>query len=272
MVVRIPHNVLRCEITWTSWSIDSRDGETDRLLVNGDVVWEKAAHYTCDGWEHGPADFVQHWGGDEDICMVEERVGVQCTGEELHLIFTSEIDQGEQDEAWAFSDVHVHPYGRQDRLETVMQFDNQCMEAAEDNMDLLFEALDHAVCPDDLDAGEGTVGASCYEVRCGRGNNACDEQPRCSHPLEENEVSCCADSDIDGFRHVCRDRQVWGERDTHGMECNHHASYSEAAEFCRAMGGRLCTADEIEAGCTQGTGCSHDSDLVWTSTPGRGGT
>eukprot|EP01052_Picozoa_sp_SAG31_P026691 SAG31_NODE_2438_length_5695_cov_2.851501_2_plen_1345_part_00 len=262
-----------CEITWTSWSIDSRDGETDRLLVNGDVVWEKVAHHSCDGWEHGPSDFVQHYGDGEDICMVMESVEVQCpAGEELHLQFTSEIDESEDNEAWAFSDVHVHPYGRQDRLETVMQFDTQCMEEAEDNMDLLFEALNNAECPEDLNTGEGIGGAACYEIRCGRGENECNEQPRCAEPLEENEVACCADSGVAGFRHVCDEYPVWGERDTHGMACNHAADYAEAREYCRAMGGRLCTADEIDAGCTQGTGCGHDADLVWTSTPGTLGT
>eukprot|EP01052_Picozoa_sp_SAG31_P035388 SAG31_NODE_4264_length_3397_cov_2.164948_1_plen_32_part_10 len=30
---------------------------------------------------------------------------------------------------------------------------------------------------------------------------------------------------------------VWGERDAHGMTCNHGATYVEAVNFCEAMGG-----------------------------------
>jgi hypothetical protein len=33
-----------------------------------------------------------------------------------------------------------------------------------------------------------------------------------------------------------------------------------------SVGGRLCTAEELESGCTRGTGCAHDRDLVWSST------
>ena len=33
------------------------------------------------------------------------------------------------------------------------------------------------------------------------------------------------------------------------------------------MGGRLCTLEEMEAGCTKASGCSHAHDIVWTSTP-----
>ena len=103
--IHIPAGVERCEITWTSWSIDSRDGESDRLAVNDDVVWEKAAHASCAGWEHGPSEFVQQWGGDDDICMSVESVEVMCSGM-LHLHFQSDIDQALADEGWAFSDVH----------------------------------------------------------------------------------------------------------------------------------------------------------------------
>jgi hypothetical protein len=31
------------------------------------------------------------------------------------------------------------------------------------------------------------------------------------------------------------------------------------------LGGRLCTAEEINTDCTRGSGCSHDGDLMWTS-------
>ena len=33
------------------------------------------------------------------------------------------------------------------------------------------------------------------------------------------------------------------------------------------MGARLCSKAELEAGCTAGTGCAHDGDMIWTSEP-----
>lgn len=52
--------------------------------------------------------------------------------------------------------------------------------------------------------------------------------------------------------------------------CQHGLNYDEAVAFCVSASGRLCTATELEAGCTRGTGCQHDADLVWSSTPGVG--
>ena len=31
--IEVPAGVTRCEITWKSWSIDSRDNEADRLII-----------------------------------------------------------------------------------------------------------------------------------------------------------------------------------------------------------------------------------------------
>jgi len=56
------------------------------------------------------------------------------------------------------------------------------------------------------------------------------------------------------------------ERDPNGAACQHALNYDDAMSFCASVGGRLCTAAELEAGCTQGTGCSHDTDLLWSST------
>lgn len=165
----------------------------------------------------------------------------------------------------------VHPFGREDRLNTLMNFDNQCMDEAEANMDFIFHAIDTAICPGDgTDMGGGTTEPECFEVVCGSGDSGCGGTgAHCAEPLDTNAVGCCADSAVAGFTHVCTDRQVWGERDTHEMACNHEASWAEAEVFCAAMGGRLCTQEEMAGGCTRGTGCQHDSDMLWTSTEGH---
>lgn len=45
----------------------------------------------------------------------------------------------------------------------------------------------------------------------------------------------------------------------------HDKTFDEANAFCASVGGRLCTATEVELGCVRGTGCGHDRDLIWTS-------
>jgi hypothetical protein len=42
----------------------------------------------------------------------------------------------------------------------------------------------------------------------------------------------------------------------------------DAVNICSAAGGgRLCSATELQSRCTDATGCGHNSDLVWSSTP-----
>ena len=41
--------------------------------------------------------------------------------------------------------------------------------------------------------------------------------------------------------------------------------FAHAAAICSGAGGRLCTIEEIMGDETQGTGCGHDGDQVWTS-------
>ena len=54
---------------------------------------------------------------------------------------------------------------------------------------------------------------------------------------------------------------------TDASGCVHAATYDQAVAMCAADGARLCTVEEMEAGCTMGTGCDHDVDMIWTSEP-----
>jgi len=45
-------------------------------------------------------------------------------------------------------------------------------------------------------------------------------------------------------------------------------TWAQFKGYCENIGARLCTRDEIKAGEVAGTGCSHDSRGVWSSTPG----
>ena len=75
-------------------------------------------------------------------------------------------------------------------------------------------------------------------------------------------MRCCADvkpSPAWGARKPgC---SVWGESDAWG--CARDKTFAEAEAICQAAGARLCTAAELLGGCTGGTGCAFDSELVW---------
>lgn len=115
-------------MSWRSWAVDSRDGEVDSLLIDGNEVWSLAAHCPGDGWERGPSDFVssmrlrilalhcltvcrvaalaQPTPYGQSACFTEQTVEVPCAST-VTLLFRSGIDQGEADESWAVSDVTV---------------------------------------------------------------------------------------------------------------------------------------------------------------------
>ena len=59
---------------------------------------------------------------------------------------------------------------------------------------------------------------------------------------------------------------MWGESDA-GWPCTRDKTYAEAEAICQAAGARLCTATELADGCTAGTGCQFDSELVWGVPP-----
>ena len=48
--------------------------------MDGETVWEKGEERNtgtvCNEWIQGPADFIQHWGNDQDVCFVRESVDV----------------------------------------------------------------------------------------------------------------------------------------------------------------------------------------------------
>eukprot|EP01050_Picozoa_sp_SAG11_P011710 SAG11_NODE_1258_length_5362_cov_16.457534_4_plen_304_part_00 len=107
----IPSDITSCQVSWTSWVIDSRDDEVDRVLIDDVEVWSAAAQCwgsAGDGWELGPEDFSNAYGGQaaDQVCLAENVVVVDCSTI-MTIDFLSGIDQGEDDESWAFSNVQV---------------------------------------------------------------------------------------------------------------------------------------------------------------------
>ena len=113
-------------------------------------------------------------------------------------------------------------------------------------------------------------------LACGSTNGSCRETAtndptRVAYLSESHEVRCCVESSTNPSGWVRRypdtcPSNIWGESDI--PECVHSATYNEAQQICADFGGRLCTAEELLADCTRGSGCSHDNDYIWSSTPG----
>ena len=82
-------------------------------------------------------------------------------------------------------------------------------------------------------------------------------------PHMRPQVRCCSDVklslDWGAPRPGC---SIWGESDA-GWPCTRDKTFAEAEAICQSVGARLCTATELADGCTAGTGCQFDFELIW---------
>ena len=114
-------------------------------------------------------------------------------------------------------------------------------------------------------------------VSCGNiPNPNCEDYEYCAYEMELHEVRCCSDDYIMDYNQY-NGCDVWVESNfsTVGSDgCVHEVTFAEAVEICEGEGARLCTFDEVDNYCTAGSGCGHDSDMIWTSDecsiPGHG--
>ena len=116
-----------------------------------------------------------------------------------------------------------------------------------------------------------------YLLACGSSahwTGDCGGQTAAADTAERHEVRCCKDSvtkpeggtwnQYAGRGAICAN--VWGESEDSSGTCQHALHYGEALAMCDDLGGRLCTAEELLAECTRGSGCQHDRDMIWSST------
>ena len=84
-----------------------------------------------------------------------------------------------------------------------------------------------------------------------------------STPLPRPQVRCCSDVKLSpawgSLKSGC---SLWGASNA-GWPCTRDKTFAEAEAICQAAGARLCTAAELADGCTAGTGCQFDFELVW---------
>ena len=106
-------------------------------------------------------------------------------------------------------------------------------------------------------------------IGVGPGLTVCDEgDAKQVNKDELHEVRCCKelDGNDNGWFSKCEEHNsgLTGRSSLDG-QC-HETTFDAAYQLCANADGRLCTKEEVEASCTQGTGCGHDTDLIWTCT------
>lgn len=94
----------------------------------------------------------------------------------------------------------------------------------------------------------------------------------CVSKLEKHEVRCCSSKPVKFFRkNKCNGKDLWSESNAQTMVfgkkkgCQHALNWNQANNVCKKAGARLCTVAELRRGCTGGTGCNHDQDLIWAN-------
>ena len=81
------------------------------------------------------------------------------------------------------------------------------------------------------------------------------------------QVRCCSSVNLSpGWPSRRPGCSVWGASNA-GWPCAYDKTFAEAEAICQAAGARLCTAAELLDGCTAGTGCQIDFELVWGVPP-----
>ncbi|KAL7554912.1 hypothetical protein ACHAWF_018468 [Thalassiosira exigua] len=106
-----------------------------------------------------------------------------------------------------------------------------------------------------------------FYVVCGQNDSSsCAGQSVAALSSTGHEVRCCSDTDLGSGWRKRSGCNVWGESEIEGV-CYDNETHQIATNLCEDVGARLCTRAELLANCAAGSGCAHDSDLVWSSTP-----
>merc|ERR1712007_152699 len=181
------------------------------------------------------------------------------------------------------------------RLCTKEELENDCPRGTGCNFDReqnwsstpVTPCTDNASCEDGDSCTDNTCGndgkctsvisptCSTKSIVCGStaGNcrqSATNDPVQEASPNESHEVRCCREGPSGNWnrKYGSCASNIYGESSfSGGVGCVHSATYDEAQQICSNAGGRLCTAAELLADCTRGSGCSHDHDYIWSSSP-----
>ena len=113
---------------------------------------------------------------------------------------------------------------------------------------------------------------SSHYVTCGRSGYCGDSPTHVKVDTDVADVRCCSDLNVNHFyqksgSQYSQNGYMWSRSDYPGG-CASSVTFDVAAQTCHDRDARLCTVGELVSDAASGTGCSFDSTLVWTSTPG----
>ena len=101
-------------------------------------------------------------------------------------------------------------------------------------------------------------------VFCGKwGNTACGVNEALVFLTEVHAVRCCSTNATLGDPSTCISGSysgvIYGWTPPNCL----NQTYYQAKETCEDSGRRLCSREEMEASCTQNTGCLFNNELAW---------
>merc|ERR1712083_760374 len=128
-----------------------------------------------------------------------------------------------------------------------------------------------------MGTGTGYIGDACeispdtmHYVARGKLGNGCNKNDsnNCQTSLLSNDeihaVRCCTDTYIEGWtvstNTNCERDSLWTKSKIGGICLE--SNWTDAYQFCKASGSRLCTLEEAEEDCMKGTGCQFDNRSV----------
>jgi len=211
---------------------------------------------------------VSGWKRSRTDCTVwheSDLIGTELIGEADRLQCFHDVTYAQAQEICAANGGHVC---------TKEQVDSGCAKGSGcgHDGDLIWtgepapaHTLDSLPSQDPIDADDWLY------LACGKGGAECGTTlDVTAQAKEEHEVRCCSDYPLPQWkrRSGC---QNWALSNLTVLEgthdtCFHSSTYEQAQEVCRANGGYVCSFEEVNSGCTRGSGCGHDLDFVWTST------
>ena len=104
--------------------------------------------------------------------------------------------------------------------------------------------------------------------QCTEGSPGCKTVT--ASPEEVHAVRCCSDVESSGWQKGVYENTcgIWAQSSLPGCK---ELNWFDANNVCETQSARLCTREELEAGCAGGTGCRFDYRLIWSNTPETSG-
>jgi hypothetical protein len=247
-------------------------GGSDQVCGESDHGFDEGTTL-CFGGQTSGDTATDGWFNSQTICFA---MGARlCTAAELLADETRGSGCGHDGEmTWTSEECddgsHVVAVGASNQAQARAN-DGSCTDAA-NCVACAADETDHAVrCCADVDPAIGESCDSFAGTPDGCSALTCDELTGLygGFPTNLGSDQVCGESD-NGLAMTlssgATDGNLCSGGEVNGADAAHDG-YAHAVAICGAIGARLCTSEELLADETRGTGCGHDREMVWSSTP-----